>query len=279
MTTVDALLSGAAKQIERQAAAALLQHVLDVPYSWLIAHREARVEAAHRSTFETLVARVAAGEPLAYVIGRVAFGHLTLHVNPAVLIPRPETEELVMHALRWVKTSTARRPPARIVDVGTGSGCIALSLAQALAPATVDAVDISADALTVAQRNAAANQIDNVRWHHAAFLDPIPGPIDLLCANLPYVAPAEWLTLDDAVKYWEPRTALVAEGHGLAAINTLLKQAAGKMGSHSAIFLEIGWRQGEAVVDMARAAFPTAQVACLPDFAGLDRVVTVFIHD
>ncbi len=248
----------------------LLAHVLGVETSYLLAHGEAQLTPAESELFQTLVERAGRREPIPYLIGRWPFRHGRFIVTPAVLIPRPETEELVEHVIRWAQG----RGPLRIVDVGTGSGCIAVSLALALPDCQVLAVDISPAALAIAGRNAQEHHAP-VAFHQGSLLEPLAEPVDLIVANLPYVSDDEWTQLDDGVKWYEPRLALAAGADGLMLIRDLLSQARSQVRRPGAIFLEIGWQQGAAVTALARQLLPDAQATCHRDLAGRERIVHI----
>ncbi len=249
----------------------LLEYVLNVSHSYLVAHGDEMLTAVQATQYRRLIERAARREPIPYLIGRAPFFDLDFIVNTAVLIPRPETEQLVQLALDWAKT----RPETRIVDVGTGSGCIPVILARRLPQAAVAATDISAAALAVARQNAQKHTPGRIHFHQGHLLDPISLPIDLITANLPYVTDGEWTMLDDGVKLYEPAAALKGGADGLDLIRQLLQQAATKLTSDGAIFLEIGWQQGTAVQNLAQAAFPATQVTIHPDFAGHDRIAAI----
>lgn len=249
----------------------LLQHVLQVSHPHLIAHGDQALSPAQATAYRQLLARARQSEPIPYLTGTAPFfGHDFL-VTPAVLIPRPETEQLVERAIAWAQP----RPAPHIVDVGTGSGCIAISLALALPRATVTAVDISAAALQIAARNLARLAPDRVQLLRGNLLSPIVHAADLITANLPYVTDEEWLNLDDGVKLFEPAVALKGGRDGLAVIEQLLHQATAKLNPGGAIFLEIGWQQGASARQLALAHFPSATVQVFPDYAGHDRLVIV----
>ena len=249
----------------------LLQHILHVNHAYLIAHGDAALTAVQTQQFQSAVARAQQSEPIPYIIGTAPFFDMELHVTPAVLIPRPETELLVEHAVQWGKPKGA----LRIVDVGTGSGCIPIALARQLPQAEITAVDISPAALTVAQQNAAAFAPNRIHFYQGNLLVPIDHPIDLITANLPYIADSEWTMLDDGVKLHEPSLALRGGKDGLDLIRELLHQAASKLSASGAIFLEIGWQQGQGVTNLAKTAFPKAQVDLIQDYANHDRLVII----
>ena len=249
----------------------LLEHLLQRPYSYLLAHGDKKLTAVQLTDYKRLVARAQQGEPIPYITGQAPFFDFMVRVNTAVLIPRPETEELVTQAVQYAQTL----PAPHIVDVGTGSGCIAIALARQLPQARIEAVDISADALTIARANMFQLAPGRIRFYEGDLLQPLPTPPDIVVANLPYISESEWTLLDDGVKLHEPSLALKGGVDGLDLVRRLLQQAMNKLGPHSAIFLEIGWQQGEAAAQLARARFPAAAIQLLPDLAGRDRILIV----
>lgn len=232
----------------------------------LAAHPDAPVTPAAARAFGAMVRRRVQREPVAYILGRRGFRNLELAVDGRVLIPRPETELLVELALE--------RGPASVLDVGTGSGAIALAVADEIPAARVTATDTSADALVVATANAARLGLsDRVEF--------VPGSLpaggrsfDLVLANLPYVAEPEWATLQPEITRFEPREALVSGPDGLDAIRdlvTALAPGAGEV-TAGAVALEIGHGQGRAVAALlTEAGFMAPEVRA--DLAGLERCV------
>ncbi len=257
----------------------LLQWTLGVTGSYLIANDDEPLSADQSRLFRQGVARVAAGEPLPYVTGSAPFYHYRFHVTPDVLIPRPETEGLVEGALAFLRTRTY----PRIVDVGTGSGCIAVSLAGALdewgLAADITAVDLSPAALTIARNNfRRLIQPDGpaaVHFVQGDLLTAFSGPFDLIVANLPYITDEEWGDLPPSVREHEPAMALRGGRHGTDLIDRLLEQARGEIHPDGLILLEIGWRQAARVAATAQSIFSGAAVSCLKDFAGHDRTIEV----
>ena len=226
--TISEWLKTASKKIDRLDAELLLQHFLKAEdRSYLVAHRDE--ELPDTTTLDKKVTRRADGEPLAYILGYREFYHRKFIVTPDVLIPRPETEEIINQAY-YLK-------PERIVDVGTGSGCIAITLALELAEqfkrsgciitplnTTIDAIDISDKALRVAQENAEMHSAIGIRFHKSDLLsDFTPKPGSLIIANLPYVD-KNWDWLDHKTLDYEPDLALYAEKGGLALIYKLIDQ-------------------------------------------------------
>ncbi|HHH41440.1 MAG TPA: peptide chain release factor N(5)-glutamine methyltransferase [Chloroflexi bacterium] len=252
----------------RLEAEVLLSHVTGLPRATLLAHPERPLPPAQRRRYRALLQRRAAGYPLPYLTGRVEFYGLEFAVTPDVLIPRPETERLVELAL-------ARRPRTA-VDVGTGSGCVAVTLAVHLPDVRVYATDLSGPALRVAAANARRHSVaGRVRLIQCDLFGPLAGPVDLVVANPPYVAAAEWASLPTSVRRYEPRLALDGGADGLAVIRRLLGEAPRLLGPGGTLLVEIGAEQGKDAAALARALYPGARVAVHPDLAGRDRVLEV----
>lgn len=249
----------------------LLEHVLGRDHAYLIAHDDEPLPAAALATYRALLERAASHEPIPYLIGNAPFMGLDFAVTHDVLIPRPETEQLVEQAITW----TQGRGVIHAIDVGTGSGCIAVSLARGLPRAMVTAVDLSAGALAVAAINGRRHAPGRVLFAQGDLLAAIAPGLDLIVANLPYIAGHEWPTLPIGVKSYEPALALNGGADGLDLFRNLLPQAAGRLRSGGLVLLEIGWRQGEAVVALARQTWPRADIRVWTDFAGHDRIVAV----
>lgn len=253
-------------------ARALLAHILRVDASYLIAHPEKGLTHSQLDAYFDAVARAERHEPLPYIVGSAPFRYLNLRVTPAVLIPRPETEQLVDKVIGWV----GRRRRLTLVDVGTGSGCIGISLATELPDTNVFATDVSAEALTIARDNARQHDA-TITFLQGSLLEPLEQRVDAIVANLPYITDAEMETLQPSVKQFEPSLALRGGANGLDLVRDLLEQAQTKLNSGGAIFLEIGYRQGPAAVALAQSIIPTAIVRCQRDFADHDRFVIVEI--
>jgi release factor glutamine methyltransferase len=216
--------------------------------------------------FAQMVRRRVRREPVAYILGRKGFRRIELIVDRRVLIPRPETELLVDAALELSAKS--------VLDVGTGSGAIALAVADELPAAEVVAIDTSMDAVRVAQANAERLGLTDrveVTLRGVASLAEA-GTVDLMVANLPYVSESEWAGLAPEIREYEPREALVAGPTGLEAIEALLQAVAGLEARPRSVVLEIGAGQAATVSDLTRAAGYT-EVVTRQDLAGHDRVV------
>jgi release factor glutamine methyltransferase len=251
----------------------LLAYVLGVNRAAILTWPDRRLTPKQLTHFRELTARRAAREPLAYLLGRREFFGLEFVVSPAVLIPRPETELLVEHALRLAGRFT--KPPY-VADVGAGSGAIAVTLAVRLPAATVYALDASTEALAVVAENAGRHHVsERVHCVQSDLLTALPKPVDLITANLPYVTSEEWQGLMPEIRLYEPRAALDGGPDGLALIRRLLATAAPHLNPGGAILIEIGASQGAAGTTLARELFPQAAVQLFPDYASLDRLVVV----
>jgi release factor glutamine methyltransferase len=224
----------------------------------LAANPDAVIPPPAARRFGELVRRRLRREPVAYILGRRGFRHIELAVDPRVLIPRPETEMLVELALEL--------QPGSVLDLGTGSGAIALAVAAELPACAVTAVDTSPGALEVARVNAERLGLtDRVRFIEGSL--PSDEDFDLILANLPYVAEADWASLQPEVTEWEPREALLAGPDGLDAIRELLSNSVGGV-----VALEVGEGQAGAVGEMLRAVGFT-EIETRVDLAGIERVV------
>jgi release factor glutamine methyltransferase len=269
------VLRGAGVDEARLDAELLAGHALGLSRAAVVAHPDRELTPKELTRFRDLLARRAAREPLPYIVGTREFYGLELAVDSRVLIPRPETELLVENALRWARQAAR---PLVIADVGAGSGAIAVALAIHLPDAVIYAVDSSSDALAVTAENAKRHRVaDRVQCLTGDLLAALPAPVDLVVANLPYVAEAEWPALPPEVREWEPRRALDGGPDGLALIRRLLAQAGPFLRPPAALLLEIGAGQGADGVALARHYFPGADVRVIPDYAGLDRLVGVYL--
>lgn len=252
----------------------LLQHLLNVSHSYLISHDDEDLNAEQTQQYADLLAQAAQSTPIPYLIGTAPFMDMDLHVTADVLIPRPETEQLVEMAAAWAMANGA----SKIVDVGTGSGCIAISLARRLPQCDITAVDISATALAIARKNGAAFAPDRITFLQSDLLEAVDERFDLIAANLPYITQAEWTQLNDGVKFYEPTLALVGGEDGLDLIKKLAQQAITRLNPDGMIVLEIGWKQGQTAVSLAHSIFPNAEINLHTDLAGHDRFVTINNH-
>jgi release factor glutamine methyltransferase len=220
---------------------------------------------------ETALARLKINEPLAYITSQRAFYGMDFKVTPAVLIPRPETELLIEEAIQWLENNPHRRSA---VDVGTGSGIIAITLADTFLDLILTAIDISEEAIQVAQENAHVHQMDDrIRWQKNDLLTQIEGKFDIILANLPYI-PTQILNSLDVGKF-EPRLALDGGPDGLQLLRRLLRQAPDHLRVGGAIFLEIESTLGEPAIQLASECFPQANIDLLKDYAELPRLIKI----
>lgn len=245
----------------------LLADVLGRPVAWLIAHGD---EPADPEPIEALLRRRFAGEPLQYIRGRTEFYGHTFHVDARVLIPRPETELLVEAALRLAPRA------ARVVDVGTGSGCIALSIERERPDLRVTAVDRSVEALAVAAGNRTRLRS---RVHLAAsdLLSAVRGPVDVLVSNPPYVPLDEYEQLAVEVRIHEPKVALTPGPRGTEIIERIMEEAEARLAPRGAVVMEVGYGQETAIRALLDAK-GWAIDQFLPDLAGIPRVVVSSRH-
>jgi release factor glutamine methyltransferase len=275
--TIQNALQNARRQIQPASDSAsldaqvLLAEVLGVDRSYLLSHPEQNLTAEQDSRFNALVERCAAGEPLAYLLGRRAFYDRDLVVSPDVLVPRPETEVLLERALAFAKGKSN----LTAVDVGTGSGALAVTFAANVSQAIIYATDRSPAALAIAQQNASLHA-PQVTFLEGDLLQPLLERdihLDLIMANLPYIPSDEVPML--AVSKHEPLMALDGGSDGLVLVRRLLSQAVTLINPSGLTLLEIGAGQGTAAQALAQTVFPNAHVTVELDYAGLDRLVVI----
>ena len=269
-----ARLDAAGVDAPASTARQLLSVATSRPREWLLAHDDETLSEAQARALETLLARVAAREPLAYVLGERGFHGLTLKIDPRALIPRPETEMLVDLALAAVRALPAG---AAVIDVGTGSGAAAIAIALGAPTARVIACDVSADALSLARENAERLGA-RVSFVESDLLSNVPDLAPIVVANLPYVTREEIDMLPPEIQAHEPRVALDGGTDGLDLVRRLLAQLSAEPARRAAlrhVWLEVGASQGPAALALARAAFPDARTRILQDLARLDRVIAI----
>ena len=270
-------------------ARVLLANILDKPRSLVEAHLETHLTRPQLAALKKAVSRLEAGEPFPYVLGHWEFFGLDFELSPHVLIPRPETELMAERAIKWLNAAPERRT---VADVGTGSGCIAISIAKHIYDAKIIATDISRPALEVARRNACKHSVvKRIDFVQCDLLPPHPpGPrggagtgdslptdlhFDLICANLPYI-PSQ--TLRELPIYGrEPTLALDGGADGLAILRRLLRIAPTWLAPNGMILLEIEASQGMPAVSLAYDAFDSAEIHLHKDLAGRDRLVEIML--
>lgn len=265
MNVAQALAAAAALGLERLDAQLLLLRALgrsETDRGWLLAHDTDELPAAAGSAYVASCEKRAAGEPLAYLVGHKEFHALDLRVDPRVLIPRPDTETLADWAIEIAHGLDA----PRVIDLGTGSGALALAIKKACAHALVEASDLSADALDVARANAGRHGLD-VAFHHASWLGGIQGRFDLIVSNPPYIAERDPHL--PALRH-EPLSALVSGPDGLDAIRQIIAQAQPQLVPGGWLLLEHGYDQGPRVRELLSAA-GFGYVASRRDLAGIER--------
>jgi release factor glutamine methyltransferase len=295
-TAVRSALRDAIALLERErvpsaalAGELLLMHVLSKDRAWLYAHPEAELDSAASEQYSALVARRASGVPTQYLTGHQEFWGLDFEVTPAVLVPRPETEHVIEVALERLgvsPTGNSPRPdaPFLIADVGTGSGCIAITLAHELPAARIVATDISAAALEVARRNAArhgvASRIDFIECNllTSLFHQPLATShqslfLDLIASNPPYIGRQEAVTLPREVREHEPEVALFAGETGLEFYAPLIAQSASLLKPGGSLVLELGHNSADHVLHLLDSPHWT-NAAITNDLAEIPRVAS-----
>ncbi len=240
---------------------------------WLI-HLKDEMPKEEQQQLEADIALLAKHYPPQYLLGYTDFYEQRFVVNEHTLIPRPETEELVELCLEENPDELLT-----VVDIGTGTGAIALSLKANRPSWQVSAVDISMEALKVAEENAKRLNL-GIEFFHGDLLSPLNGKkIDLLISNPPYISNEEWNLMDESVRTFEPKTALFADQDGLAIYQRLAQEAPKILMPEGKIYLEIGFQQGTKVKEIFQQAFPNYIVRVLKDLSGNDRMVAVTPND
>ncbi len=273
-TTVGDALEGASLQLQSHSdspgsdAQLLLRETLGKPRAWILAHPESELSSDQLAEFETSLAELQGGAALPHVLGWWEFYGRRFQLEPQVLIPRPETELLIEHAL------DRSAPAVRILDIGTGSGCIAVTLALELPESRVTASDSSWEALKVARRNVEEyNTGQQIMLVNSNLVEAFTGPFDLVCANLPYIPTGQLATLEVARK--EPRLALDGGHFGTEFIYEVLQTLPGILAQGGCALFEIDSDQAAGVVDRARSSFPLAGLRVEKDLAGRDRLLVI----
>lgn len=282
--TIDGLLAWTRQVLERagiehaaQESRWLMGHALGLESHHLASKAEQPVSPDQRIQAESLVSRRAAHEPLQYILGTQEFCGLDFFVSPAVLIPRPETEVLLQEALRAVDLNK----DSVLVDVGTGSGCLAVTLAKIVMRARVFAVDRSPEALAVAKGNAERQTVaDRIEFLEGDLLAPLrdrglTGQVDVIVSNPPYIAEPDWAGLQPEVRDFEPRSALVSGPTGTEFHERLLRESKPYLLPGGSLVMEIGQGQRPAVQRMAEQLGGYTPVEIAKDGAGIERIVVV----
>ena len=245
----------------------LLAHTLGVSTTYFFTWPEKAVSEESRQAFEDLLKRREKGEPIAYILGEQDFWSLSLETSPSTLIPRADTERLVEVALELMPSGASR-----IVDLGTGTGAIALALAKEWPASQVIGVDYQVEAVQLAERNAQRNSISNVAFRQSDWFSALidEAPFDLIVSNPPYIDPEDEHLSRGDVRF-EPLTALIAEDHGLADIRNIIKQAVSYLSPLGWLMFEHGYDQGESVRKLFNE-HGFVEIATYQDLGGNDRV-------
>ncbi len=251
----------------------ILRHVLKKPQEWLVLHPEFELDDPQVEQANQMLNRISEGEPLPYLIGKQAFYGLDFWVTPDVLIPRPETELLIEECISWLEQHPAKR---RLVDVGTGSGIIAITLADRFDDLQATAIDISAKALEVARRNAIQHKVDSqIGFLQNDLLKERTERFDIIAANLPYIPTVKLNNLP--VTRYEPILALDGGPDGLDIISQLLQQSLEHLNRGGMIILEIEEGQSESVIKLVDTFLPGAAKTILNDLANHPRILKILV--
>ncbi len=248
-------------------------HALQKSTAWIAAHPETRLDQNQLALLDKAVDRLIKGEPLSYITGKRFFYDLELSVDQRVLIPRPETELLVELAIDWIDSNPGRN---NVADVGTGSGAIAIVLAHRFPTLHITAIDRSAQALALAESNAAEHHVvEQITFKHTDLLDGIDTRFDLILANLPYIPTQELENLPELM--YEPRYALDGGTDGLEFIRKLINTCEKKLLPKGCMILETQYNQDIVVSQIAANQFPLAKISVHQDLASLPRVVKIHL--
>lgn len=282
MTIAEALAFGITRlsnlEDPRLETEILLAHALKIKRSTLITDQPRAIEPLRQTLFEQFIARRLKHEPTAYIVGYQPFLGLDFKVDKRVLIPRPETELLVEIIISNPKfTNHLPYSPLTIVDVGTGSGCIAITLAKKIPTARVIAIDLSSGALALAKENAATLNV-KLTFLEGDLLAPLKEKADLIVSNPPYIPTADLADLDPDVKDWEPVGALDGGNDGLDYIRRLIKEAPSHLNPGGKLMFEFGFGQAELIKALFTADKRYSQVEIFNDYAGIPRIAKAVIE-
>lgn len=251
----------------------ILCHVLDKSREWLVTHPDTELDEDQIQKSNKMLDRIMDGEPLPYLVGKQAFYGLDFMVTPDVLIPRPETELLIEECIAWLEVHPSKREMA---DIGTGSGAIAITLADRFEDLKITAIDISEKALEVASQNAILlNVHSKINFVHNDLLSNFTGRFDLIAANLPYI-PSEKLRSLPVARH-EPLLALDGGPDGLDLIKLLLRQSREHLKPGGMIILEIEEGQSESASTVAEALLPGGKISILNDLANHPRILKIMV--
>ncbi|MGX6979577.1 peptide chain release factor N(5)-glutamine methyltransferase [Vagococcus elongatus] len=254
---------------EREAAEYLMMRRLDWKKTELVMELRKPMPVEVREQFEKDIYEFALDKPAQYIIGHEYFYGEKFKVTGDTLIPRPETEELVALILR----ENEEKEHLTVVDVGTGTGVIAITLKRLKPSWQVIAVDVSEEALKVAKENAASQGLD-IDFRLGDLLEPVKDEqVDLIVSNPPYISENEWDEMDESVRKYEPKTALFAENEGLDFYERFVREIPRVLAVDGRVYFEYGYKQGRAIQQMYQAAFPTKKILVHKDLSGHDRML------
>lgn len=252
-------------------AQVLLAHITDKSRTWILSHPEVKLSPYQQRRLSETLCKLEDGVPLPYILGHWAFYNLDFIITPSVLIPRPETELLVEKAIQWLHLHPGSRQAA---DFGTGSGCIAVSLAVNIPDLHISAIDISGPAIAVARANAAKHGVsDQIEFIHKDLLCLQTATFDLICANLPYI-PTDILRKLDVFGR-EPSLALDGGPNGLCLIQALLSRAHQFLSPGGLLLSEIEANQGKSAIELAQTFLSGSEIILHKDYAGHDRLLYI----
>ena len=244
----------------------LLAHVIGKDRTYLYTWPEKSITEHEYADFEVLLARRKKGEPIAHIIGEREFWSLPLYTNASTLIPRPDTEILV----EWLVDNIDIQAPLKILDLGTGTGAIAIALASEFKNAEVTGVDFLTDSVTLAKKNVARHHLSNIRIFQSDWFSNVEGQFDFIVSNPPYIDESDPHLSEGDVRF-EPMSALTAKQEGLADISYILSASESYLAPNGGVLLEHGWRQAEAVQGIF-ASEGFHDVETLQDYSGNDRI-------
>lgn len=266
------------KNLDSGSVRLLMQHITGYSHALLLANIQTTLTPAQSEQFWQKVEELLEGKPIQYVIGYESFYGRNFAVNDKVLIPRPETEELIYEALAR-KKRLFNNADLKCADIGTGSGAIAVTMKAECPTLAVTGTDISVEALAVARQNA-TNHHATIDFRQGDLAAPLaPEKWDIVLSNPPYIAKSEAVEMTDTVLAYEPHLALFAEEDGLECYRKLAVQLPSVMNKPGLIGLEIGYAQADAVAHLFKEAFPTAKVEVVQDINGKDRMIFCEIYE
>jgi release factor glutamine methyltransferase len=251
---------------------AILKNLLNKNTAWILANPDHIISPNEVEILDNRLERLIQGEPLAYIIKQIEFFTQTFYIENSVLIPRPETELLVEKALDWCGIQSKS---VRLIDIGTGSGCIGLSILKYFPNMKGFGVDVSLSALRIAKKNKELLNINSFFLIKSDLLTAIKGKFDLVCANLPYIPSISLRDLK--VSKFEPSIALDGGISGLEIIYKLLDQLNGRVNESGLILFEIQFDQAEQVSQYAKDVFPNSEISIIKDYSGHDRIISIEI--